>query len=144
MWLASLSISDKHGRLLPNSRWTTRQMRLAQRVLGDWVLKGVGDAERERCFSMCITLCLHRGVRPDELALIGRDWHEAEPVDLAGGPLEILYARGVPDVESAKPCHRPGKRLIDLRRIDLWFPVDCGECPPCVARQNARVCSLAS
>jgi hypothetical protein len=85
-----------------------------------------------------MTLCVHRGIRSDELALIPRWWHEADAVDIAGGPLEVLWSRGVPDVPSANPCHAPGKQYLDPRRKDLWLPVDCGECPPCRARTAVR------
>lgn len=104
-------------------------------------LGGIGDQSRERFFRMCITACLHRGIRDDELRLIPAWWHDAEAVDIAGGPVEVLWSKGVPEIASAMPCHNPGKRLLDPFRPDLWFPVDCGECEPCVARANVRSCA---
>ena len=87
------------------------------------------------------TACLHRGIRADELERIPKWWHEAEAIDIAGGPVELLWSKGVPEIPSAMPCHNPGKQIIGAR-LDLWFPVDCGECEPCVARQNVRTCAV--
>jgi hypothetical protein len=108
-------------------------------ILRDVALAGIGDESRERAFRMCITLCVHRGVRRDELAQVDRWWHDARPADLAGGPIEIYYSRGIPDIPSAMPCAHPSKRLIDRRRLDLWLPIDCGECESCIARKNVRL-----
>lgn len=145
MWLASLSLRDKHGKVVGAEYWDDRQLAYAQHLLTDVLLAGVGDPERERMFRMCITLCLHRGVRADELAQIPEWWHTAESVDLAGGPLHIYYARGVPDVESAKPCHAPRKAHAFPGRRDLYLPEDCGQCPPCRARARyGSNCSLTS
>jgi hypothetical protein len=105
-------------------------------------LGGIGDQTRERFFRMCITACLHRGIRPDELASIPKWWHDAEAIDIAGGPVEVLWQKGVPEIPSAMPCHNPGRQIIGTR-LDLWVPVDCGECEPCIARQNVRVCKVA-
>jgi len=112
-------------------------MRHARRLL-EQVLKGAGNPERERVFRMCITLCMHRAIREDELRLIPAWWHQAEAVDIAGGPLEVLESRGVEEIASAFPCHAPGKRPFDPKRPDLWIPVDCGFCPPCMARKAVR------
>lgn len=117
--------------------WTPRQMRHARRLL-DQVLEGAGNPSRERVFRMCITLCMHRAVRDDELAQIPDWWHQADAVDIAGGPLEVLESCGVPDIPSAMPCYSPGRRTFDCNRPDLWIPVDCGVCPPCMARKAVR------
>jgi hypothetical protein len=138
VWLASVSLRDSRDNIIGTSKWTPRHWQHARKLLSDVVLNGCGDLERERMFRMCITLCLHRGLRPDELASIPDWWHQARATDLAGGPLEIIYSKGISDIESAKPCHNPRQQLIDMRRLDLWLPLDCGQCPPCVARQNVR------
>lgn len=142
MWLASVSLRDKRGDIIGTAKWTPRQWRYAEDTLKNYALRGAGDENRERMFRMCITLCLHRGIRDDELDQIEDWWFDAAAVDLAGGPLEIIYAKGVPDIESAKPCHHPRKQLIDLSRLDLYLPRDCGVCPPCIARTNAQTCRI--
>ena len=137
MWLASVSLHDKRGEIISTNTWSSRQFRQADRIARQ-ALHEAGDENRERTFRMCMTFCIHRGIRDDELAIIPRWWHEADAIDIAGGPLEMLSSKGVPDVLSAKPCYSPGKRPIAPRRPDLYFPVDCGACPPCVARKNVR------
>jgi hypothetical protein len=105
----------------------------AERLLNR-TLSGVGDMDRERLFRMNITLCLHRALTANEKAGLPAGWQNA-PGGLAGGPVEILRSRGIPDdLESAKPCLSPGQRVQFLTRPDLWIPQDCGNCPPCVAR----------
>jgi hypothetical protein len=142
VWLASVSLRDKRGDLLGTARWSERHWRYAEDVLKDYALAGAGDESRERMFRMCITACLHRGIRDDEIEKIPQWWSDAEAIDIAGGPIEIIYAKGVPDIESAKPCHQPRKQLIDMRRLDLYLPIDCGDCPPCLARANVRTCTV--
>jgi len=44
----------------------------------------------------------------------------------------------VHDIPSAMPCYSPGRRTFDRNRPDLWIPVDCGVCPPCMARKAVR------
>lgn len=112
--------------------------RHAEEVLRTVALGGIGDESRERFFRMCITACLHRGVRADELALIPAWWHEADAVDIAGGPVEVLRSTGVPEIPSAMPCRNSGRQALDPFRSDLWIPVDCGACEPCRARQAVR------
>jgi hypothetical protein len=137
VWLASVSLFDKKSKLISSNAWNARQMRHAQNLI-DQALEGIGDNTRERRFRMCITLCCHRGVRDDELAAIPQWWHDAEAVDIAGGPLEVLSSCGVAEIPSAMPCYNPGKQPIARGRPDLWIPVDCGVCPPCMARKAVR------
>jgi len=113
VWLASVSLRDRRGEIIGTAKWQEREWRFAEDVLKNHALAGAGDESRERMFRMCITACLHRGIRDDELDQIPQWWFDAEAVDIAGGPIEIIYAKGVPDIESAKPCRKPGKRLID-------------------------------
>jgi len=112
--------------------------RYAEATLRKTVLGGAGDPERERFFRMCITACLHRGVTQSELRRLPQWWHDAPAVDLAGGPLEVLWSKGVPDILSAQPCAQPCRKLLDPRRPDLYLPLDCGTCPSCLARIQAR------
>jgi hypothetical protein len=143
VWLASVSLRHpKTGQIIGTSTWGEREWAHAENVLKTYALNDAGDESRERMFRMCITACLHRGIRDDELRQIPQWWFDAEAIDIAGGPIEIIYAKGVPDIESAKPCHEPRKRLIDMSRLDLYVPVDCGSCPPCQARANVRTCTV--
>lgn len=99
------------------------------------VLGGLGDRTRERFFRMNITACLHRGLTPRDLRRLPDWWHQAASVNLAGGPIEVIWSRGLPDTPSAQPCANPRKQMISSTRPDLWIPQDCGACPSCVARR---------
>lgn len=101
-----------------------------------WLLRllgPAGDDSRERLFRMNVTLCLHRALTDEEVDQLPRSFHEAEPIDLAGGPVEILRETEE-GLETTKPCHTPSKIALDPRDVLLWFPGDCGTCPPCLAR----------
>jgi hypothetical protein len=96
-------------------------------------LKGVGDPKRERLFRMNVTLCLHR-VTTDAEAEYLRVLTFGEADGLAGGPVEVIWSRGLALSDSCRPCEHPGRMLPDPRRPDLWIPTDCAECGPCRAR----------
>ena len=99
-------------------------------------LAGVGDLERERLFRMNITLCLHRALTEAEKAGLPAGWQNL-PGGLAGGPVEVLKSRGIPEtLESAKACRNPGHKVQFIERPDLWIPEDCRQCPPCQARME--------
>lgn len=149
MWLASVALRDSAGEIIGNATWTPEMWRYAEMTLTSTVLGGVGDRRRERLFRMNITLCLHRGVTPQELRRLPAWWHEADAVNLAGGPIEVLWSRGLPRTLSAEPCDNPTHRTLPPNgrqpRPDLWVPEDCGRCPSCVARiaaQAAPGCAL--
>lgn len=143
MWLASAVLRDDNGEIVATVRWTADMWRYAEMTLKSTVLAGVGDRSRERFFRMNITACLHRGVTPQELRRLPAWWHAATAVDLAGGPIEVLWSHGLPRTLSAEPCAHPGRRPIDPRgrRPDLWIPVDCGRCLSCQARIVAETSS---
>jgi hypothetical protein len=101
---------------------------LLQRVVGP-----AGNPARERLFRMNVTLCLHRALRTDELEQLPDWFWTAAPVDLAGGPVEIL-SETEPGLPTTKPCVRPTHRSLWPGDPWLWFPEDCGHCPPCRAR----------
>jgi hypothetical protein len=133
VWLASLSRrSPITGDILATPLWSERTMQsslaLLRRVLGP-----AGNAARERAFRMQITACLHRALTDDEVAGLPASFHAAEPIDLAGGPVEVLYETE-PGRPSTRPCVRPERRRLDDRGSLLWYPVDCGGCEPCRAR----------
>lgn len=140
MWLASVALRDSAGEIIGTENWTPDMWRYAEMTLKTTALGGVGDRERERFFRMCITACLHRGLTPREMRKLPQWWHAATAIDIAGGPVEILWAHGVADIPSTRPCENMGRAPIDTsgHRPDLWLPVDCGECLPCRARAAAE------
>ena len=111
-------------------------MKAAIEQLLKLAVEEAGDPARERMFQMCSTLCIHRGVRPDEEEGLSAEW-KASPPGMAGGPVRLLYSRGV-DNEAGKPCENPGKELMDSRQPELYLPVDCSECGPCRARTRVH------
>lgn len=100
----------------------------------DILLGDLGDRARQRQFRMNITICRHRALTQAEVDALPPEWHDAKPRDIAGGPVAVQWAVGVPDVPSIRPCHNPGHKMLVYGRPDLWFPEDCGTCPPCIAR----------
>lgn len=148
VWLASVSLRDKKGSPILTPKWSEGTMRRAQDALHA-VVAGIGDPERERCFRMQVTVCLHRALSDSEIARLPDSWHRAPPVDLAGGPVEILWSKGIRDIPSCKPCVAPTKTpisaLTGVRNDDpdAWFPNDCGTCEPCHARTTIHDAAMA-
>jgi hypothetical protein len=147
VWLASCSVRDlrredpitRGALLVTTDRWSLlvrveaeRQCRLA--------LAGVGDELLQRCFRMCITLCVHRAITPAEEAGLPSTWTCAAPRDLAGVPLEVLWQTpAVPRVPSAEPCRAPRKLLVHgLEHLGAFIPEGCGECDTCRARLQVQ------
>jgi hypothetical protein len=118
--------------MLWTGQWLPARLDRATKLLHS-VVRDVGDPSVERLFRMNATLCLHRAATPEEVAGLPRSWVEDRPA-LAGGPVEIYWAKGVEHAESCKPCHAPTRYVIEPSRPDLWVPLDCGRCPPCLAR----------
>lgn len=135
VWLASLSRTSRlTGLPYATGLWTAEMRAEGERLLKE-ALAGVGDPTRERLFRMNVTLCLHRALTADEVAGLPTSFHQAPPVDLAGGPVEVLWEteEGTP---STRPCVAP--HHIPLPGLGshpmLWLPGDCGACEPCRAR----------
>jgi hypothetical protein len=107
----------------------------ARAKIYEHALLGVGDQELERGFRMCATLCVHRALTDAEIAAMPDDCR-APAVDLAGGPVEVLWRTpGVKDALSTQPCTAPTRvQLPGSDNPELWIPNDCGECPSCAAR----------
>jgi len=139
VWLCSVSHYDKTG-LLTTGTWSKDDFALAER-LAHSALAGVGNPARERGFRMNITFCIHRAINAEEETALPTCWSGAEGA-LAGGPVEVLWSRGIPHCVAAMPCVNPGRMIIDERRPDLWVPTDCGECEPCRGRIAASEISL--
>lgn len=132
VWLCSVSHVGRNGRIIATGDWPTDDFRLAER-LAHSTLAGAGDPSRERAFRMNITFCLHRAVSAAEQTRLPACWRDA-PGFLAGGPVEVLWSRGIAHRPAALPCAAPGQIVLDPARPDLWFPEDCGRCGPCRAR----------
>lgn len=142
VWLASLSVRDTQGRIMRALDWPRDKLNMAEELLAQ-ALDGVGDSESERVFRMCITLCYHRALTDEEAAGLPQWWKDAPPSRLAGGPVEVLRAKGRPGLPSTAPCAKPTKELVSLEAPYPWIPRDCGHCPSCLARAELKR-SLAS
>ena len=134
MWLASASLRGRDGKIVGTERWTPEMFDRVSAGL-DVLLDGVGDVDRQREFRMCITLCRHRALTEGEFKLLPVWWHDAPAVDIAGGPVEVRWHRGIPERPSTQPCVAPGKERLS---VGLWLPVDCGRCEPCLARERCH------
>lgn len=132
MWLASLSVR-RRGAIVTTDRWTPTVLASAQESL-DFLLDGIGDASRQRSFRMTVTLCRHRALSVEEHDALPVEWHDAPATDIAGGPVEVLWHRGIPERLSTLPCENPTK--VPMGSHGAWFPLDCEACPPCVAREE--------
>jgi hypothetical protein len=135
VWLASYSRQNAKG-FIATGTWNEGHVERGYRMLSR-ALQGVGDASCERLFRMNITLCLHRAATQREVNGLNQEWQQAE-CGMAGGPVALIWSHGIECVESCKPCENPTMMVIDPRRPDLWIPVDCKKCPPCLARLKVR------
>lgn len=149
MWLASVSRRGRDDRIIATTRYTPAMRAQARKYL--WAhVRGVGDHERFRLFRMQVTTCLHVAVNDDDLAKLPASWCEWPGTALAGGPVEVLEEKGIPDMPSTKPCHNPKREPIPHNEYDpgeLWLPIDCGRCPPCRARleiERGEACKVAT
>jgi hypothetical protein len=98
------------------------------------LLGPAGDPARERLFRMQVTLCLQRAATPEEIAMTPDYFKTDPPIDLAGGPVEILEESEEGSL-TTQPCLNPTHLLLDPHTPLLWAPVDCQQCEPCRARQ---------
>ncbi len=140
VWLASISRTSASGRVVSALKYPQRIAKEAQQLL-EGVLRGVGDPSRERGFQMCITQCVHRSLSDEEIAQLPAAWCDAPALDVAGGPVRVLYSRGIPPTLSTEPCEnfeRAPIGQLDSTNEPLWMPVECGACGPCVARAQAH------
>src|SRR5262245_37898311 len=138
VYLASLSrwsVLTNNTVLVPNwpKPWLKEGIDILRSTIGP-----LGDKKRERVFRMNLTLCLHRALRPEEVARLPASFWALPQGGLAGGPVEILW-ENVKGALSTQPCQRPHKRIIPQHAHDLngWIPIDCGRCPSCLARNAA-------
>ena len=136
VWLASVSRIRPNGKTLYVPEWSASQMRSGEKELRA-MLEGVGDTSRERLFRMNVTLCLHRAATDEEVAAQPTWFLTAPGNGLAGGPVEVLSEteEGSP---STRPCLKPRRQVIEGGSPFGWIPLDCGLCPPCLARSGLR------
>lgn len=109
------------------------------------VLGPLGDKSKERHFRMNATLCIHRALSAAEVAQLPDEFTCAPALDIAGGPVAILWESEEGAI-STRPCANPEHMILDPKQPELWVPIDCGKCPSCVARiaAQARVRSYDS
>lgn len=137
VWLASASLRDRNGQLLPSEAWyRTRDGDRARKVLYR-TLDGVGDQDRQRLFRMPITVCLHRALSDNDLACLPAWWDSVPAVHLAGGSVEILWETE-PGEASTRPCAAPS--FVNLDTLGRLPAIDeCGDCGPCRARAAIEI-----
>jgi hypothetical protein len=135
VWLASMSKRNRHGQITCAKHWAKDPMAYDYLCRA---LHGRGDRTRERLFRMNVTLCLHRAATEEEINGLPQTWKE-DLSGIAGGPVEIIWSKGVVVPESCKPCLHPVHAQVIPGRPDLWIPEDCGRCPPCLARKQKQV-----
>lgn len=140
MWQASVSRQNRaNGRLVATQMWgeftMAAMIALLERVVGP-----AGNKARQRIFRMGASLNLQRALTDQEVEQLPNYFCEAEPVDLAGGPIEILHETEPAEL-TCQPCHNPTRTPIS-RNEWIWLPTDCGVCPPCVAREELSVARL--
>lgn len=136
-WLASIAMRLPDGSPKLTGEWTRAERRRADKRL-DKLLGNVGDPTRERAFRMNLTLCLHRALSDREIATLSDEWKAAPAEFLAGGPVEVLWQKGVADAPSTRPCAEPRMRPL-LPGSRVLVPLDCGRCESCVARESIRL-----
>lgn len=137
MWLASTSYRVSQHHIVPTSRWTPARW-IKQRKMLDWASEDVGIPGHFRLFRMQVTLCKHVPLTDAEIEGLPEEWKACAAMDLAGGPVEALDSFGLPDgLLSVQPCVNPTKHPMPGLDYDdeLWFPLDCGTCNPCLARK---------
>src|SRR5438105_6692773 len=100
VWLASMSKRNRFGQIVGAEHWCREPE--AYRLLCKGLI-GRGDQGRERLFRMNVTLCLHRAATAEEIRPLPQSWKD-DLSGMAGGPVEILWSKGVPVPESCKPC----------------------------------------
>lgn len=145
VWLASVSIRhrDRPALLVPTNEQSRSQRAVILDVLRQ-ALEGVGDPEHERGFRMCSTTCIHRKLDSIEMAGLPSSWDDTPPDSLAGGPLEVLWEKGIRSPASTRPCSNPKRLPISAAQPKLYLPGDCGRCPSCLARVQMRDEAMAA
>src|SRR5262245_10666492 len=110
VWLCSVSRRSKKGRIIGAADWQARDFGIAEQHAHD-ALNGVGDPGRERAFRMNITFCIHRALNADEVAALPACWLNS-PGGFAGGPVQVLWSRGIEHRAASMPCERPTRLVV--------------------------------
>lgn len=137
VWLVSVSMrrqAKNDSKIIPTGEWSKTQFRAAKELAHN-VLKGIGERQRERAFRMNVTFCIHRALSELEVANLDPSFNKA-PGGLAGGPVEVLWSKGIEHCTASMPCENPAKRVIVADQPELWVPIDCEQCDPCLARKK--------
>ena len=132
VWLASVTLRDIKGAIRPTGSFSPEDMVCVSSLL-DLALQGLGDASMERQFRMNATVCRHRVLTRAEADRLPEEWWTEPAVAIAGGPVELLWEKGIKPCVSTRPCADP--IWLPILGSDLTVPIDCGECASCVARK---------
>lgn len=128
-----MTLRTPEGKIRPTETWGPADFARGEEIL-QLVLSGLGDERQQREFRMCSTLCRHRAVTSAEALRLPASWWTDVAQDLAGGPVELLWERGIPPSLSTQPCEKPHWHYLDPFDPRLKFPLDCGRCASCQAR----------
>lgn len=135
VWHASASRKNSlASRTVPTSLWSPRHVAegidLLRRLLGP-----AGNPARERHFRQPASINVHRATTDEEVQQLPAWFCEQPAINIAGGPLEILW-ESEPGNPSTQPCLHPTQRRGPGSSSPLMFVVgDCGQCDPCQARR---------
>lgn len=130
MWLASFSLR-KLGFQVASEHYTPDEIVDAEKQLLR-VLRGVGDKSRQKFSRHVGSFSIQRACTEAEINGLPRSFHQAG-WGYFGGPIEVLWHTGFELLPSSLPCVSPG-RIQSPANPHLWYPEDCGECGPCLAR----------
>src|SRR4051794_27682188 len=115
VWLVSISRRDHSTqKLIPTGRWDEVQKRRAIDLMKK-VLGPLGDKSKERHFRMNATLCIHRALSADEVAQLPDEFTCAPALDIAGGPVAILWESEEGAI-STRPCANPEHMILDPKQ----------------------------
>lgn len=144
VWMAFVGVRDMMDRVIATDSWSDHRRACLLDLLRR-ALSGVGDETRERLFRMQPALCLERALTPAESAEIPAERQALKAAHIFGGPVELFSS--FVDVTAGNPCEKPTRQYHRRQQkrggfgsieTDLWVPIDCGECPPCLAREKIR------
>jgi hypothetical protein len=135
IWAANATVVSAESDLIkrPIRTWSVEMMTQVKQALYD-VLDGVGYPDRERVFHDNIGLTVVRMLKGNEWEQLTEAFHMAAPVLTLAGPAVVLSETWQSPPE-AYPCENPYRGAV-LSMPDVWVPIDCGLCAPCVARQG--------
>lgn len=144
-----MAMLARDDRLITIPSFTPRERDLVEGLLLE-VLDGIGDPSRGRLVHANIVMALFRALTGAEIAALSPTLVAGPPARTPSGyPVAVLWETAAGEL-STRPCERPRRQhLVDLgalqlaevpfpSRPNLWTPIECGACPPCRARNEAR------